>query len=93
MRRALFLRIAVQAMYFGFLAFLLLGVWILACFGWAENPYPWYMILLAACGAWNIAFVFLSLGSEADSELGMVLAQQESVPVRKITRYCSRSSK
>lgn len=91
MRRTLFLRIAVQAMYFGFLAFLLLGVWILACFGWAENPYPWYMILLAACGAWNIAFVFLSLGSEADVELGMVLAQQKGVPVPKIARRGSRA--
>lgn len=93
MRRVLFLKITVQAMYFGFLAFLFLGAWILACFGWSENPYPWYMILLAACGAWNIAAGFLAAGFEADNELGMEEARQQNVPVRKITRYCSRSSK
>ena len=91
MRRALFLKITIQAMYFGFLAFLFLGVWILACFWWDKNPYPWFIILLAVCGAWNIALAFLLSGLNADAELGMVLAQQKGVPVPKIARHGSQA--
>lgn len=91
MRNTLFLRIVVQILYAACLAFFFLGIWIVACFGWPENPYPWYMILLAACGSWNISAGCLFSAREIESERSVILARRESVPVPKIARRSGRS--
>ncbi len=80
LRAALFL-MKFSTLWFGGWTFMLV-----CCFGWAENPYPFFMLIFATVGAGFCTMCAASGIPEAEYRLELALDERSRVPVKKIDR-------